>query len=166
MNCDFAVEFCKNRPKIQEAGIPAMLYSFRNEVWDVQGCKTYKEHAFETFFNTKLQENCLNTPSLCSKIMNITLKEHVKKTHAELKKLYFEEIKKGDTIEAEWKNISNKIQNEWNFQRTNFVLKLRNSDDKLKIYKLLMEKIHSESYEEAEGEIQQIVVDMSSKYLE
>ena len=75
-------------------------------------------------------------------------------------------INKGDNIEAEWKDLSNKIQNEWNKERMNFVLKLRNSDDKLKIYKLLMEKIHSESYEETEGEIQEIVIDMSSKYLE
>ena len=165
VNCDFAVEFCKNREKIKNVGLPAMLYSFRNELWNAQGCKTYNEHAFETFFNTKLQENCLNTPILCSSIMNITLKEHGDKSHAEIKKLYLEEKKEGDSIEEEWETLSNNIQNQWNNERTKFVVKLRNSDDKLKIYKMLMEQLHSTSYEKNEGEVQQILIDMTKKYL-
>lgn len=165
INCDHAPEFCESRPKVEEVGVPCMLYSFRNELWEVQGCKTYKEHAFETFFNTKLQENCLNTPELCSSIMNITLEEDGDKNHTDLKKLYLLEEETGLDTEAEWKRVSDEIQRRWHEQRTKFVMQLRNSDDKLKVYKLLMEKIHSESYEKNEGETQQLVVDMRDKYL-
>lgn len=165
INCDHAPEFCESRPKVEEAGLPCMLYSFRNELWEAQGCKTYKEHAFETFFNTKLQENCLNTPELCSSIMNITLKEDGDKNHTQIKKLYLLEEEKGLDIEAQWKSISDEIQRKWHEKRSEFVLKLRNSDDKLKIYKQLMEKAHSDAYEKNEGETQQLVVDMRDKYL-
>ena len=164
INCDHAEIFCEGRPKVQDTGIPSMLYSFRNELWEAQNCKTYKEHAFEVFFNTKLQENCLNTPSLCSSIMNLTLKEVGEANHTTLKKLYNEEKKTGDELEAQWNDISTAIQREWNEKRINFVLDLRNSDEKLKLYGLLMEKLHSESYEKNEGEVQQIVIDMSKKY--
>jgi hypothetical protein len=165
INCDHAPEFCDGRPEVEEAGIPSMLYSFRNELWEAQGCKTYKEHAFETFFKTKLQENCLNTPELCSSIMNLTLSEYGDGNHTEIKKLYLEEEEKGLDIEAEWQKISNEIQREWNEKRTQFVVELRNSDEKLKVYKLLMEKLHSDAYEKNEGETQQIVIDMRDKYL-
>jgi len=165
INCDHAPEFCDGRPEVEEAGIPSMLYSFRNELWEAQGCKTYKEHAFETFFNTKLQENCLNTPELCSSIMNLTLSEDGDRNHTEIKKLYLEEEEKGLDIEAEWEKISNEIKREWNEKRTQFVVELRNSDEKLKVYKLLMEKLHSDAYEKNEGETQQIVIDMRDKYL-
>lgn len=166
INCDQAFEFCSNRPKVGEVGIPSMLYSFRNELWEAQGCKTYKEHAFETFFNTKLQENCLNTPHTCSTVMNETLKEDGDKNHTEIKKLYLAEEEKGKDIEKEWESVSNEIQRQWNDRRFKFVVELRNSDEKLKIYKVLMEKLHSEVYEKNEGEIQEIVIDMRDKYLD
>lgn len=165
INCDHAPEFCESRPKIQEVGIPSLLYSFRNELWEAQGVKTYKEHAFETFFNTKLQENCLNTPKLCSSVMNITLKEDGHLNHSAIKKLYMDEQDVGLELEKRWKEISDDIQRKWNLQRQKFVLELRNSDDRLIIYKLLMEKLHSEAYEKNEGETQQIVIDMRDKYL-
>lgn len=164
VNCDHAEVFCDGRPNVKDSGIPSMLYSFRNELWEAQNCKTYREHAFEVFFNIKLKENCLNTPSLCSSIMNLTLKEFGEANHTTLKKLYNEEKKNGDELEKGWNDISNAIQRQWNEKRTNFVLDLRNSDEKLKLYGLLMEKLHSESYEKNEGEVQQIVVDMSKKY--
>ena len=164
VNCDHSEVFCEGRPNVQDSGIPSMLYSFRNELWEAQNCKTYREHAFEVFFNTKLKENCLNTPSLCSSIMNLTLKEFGEANHTTLKKLYNEEKKTGDDLEVRWNDISTAIQREWNEKRTNFVLDLRNSDEKLKLYGWLMEKLHSESYEKNEGEVQQIVIDMSKKY--
>ena len=164
VNCAHAFEFCEGRPKVEEAGVPSMLYSFRNELWEVQGCKTYSEHAFETFFNTKLQENCLNTPILCSSIMNITLKEDGHRNHTEIKKLYLAEEENGLDIEVAWKDISDEIQQRWNEKRAKFVVQLRNSDDKMKLYKMLMEKIHSDNYEKNEGDLQQIVVDMRDKY--
>tara|TARA_A100001015_G_scaffold190439_1_gene212164 strand:+ start:2137 stop:2847 length:711 start_codon:yes stop_codon:yes gene_type:complete len=164
INCDHANIFCNGRPKVQDSGVPSMLYSFRNELWEVQNCQTYTEHAFQVFFKTKLQENCLNTPSLCSSMMNSTLKEVRDKNHTEIKKLYTEEKKVGDALEAEWEEISRSIQQQWNEKRTGFVLDLKTSDEKLKVYALLMEKLHSESYEEHEGSVQQIVVDMRKKY--
>ena len=45
------------------------------------------------------------------------------------------------------------------------MVELHNSDDKMKLYNLLMEKIHSENYEKNDGDLQQIVVDMRDKYL-
>jgi hypothetical protein len=191
INCDHADLFCENRPEILNSGIPSMLYSFRNELWQSKNCKTYKEHAFEVFFKTKLQENCLNTPKLCSSVMNMTLKEHGEKNHTELKKLYEEEKMNGDELEREWGDItssiqsewkkkreeyinddrkeewdevSNKLKADWNEKRAQFVLDIKKSDEKLKVYGLLMEKIHSDSYEKTEGEVQQIVIDMNQKY--
>lgn len=67
-------------------------------------------------------------------------------------------------MEKEWNDVSNEIQKEWNQKRTKFVVELRNSDERLKLYGLLMEKLHTESYEKNEGEVQQIVIDMSKKY--
>ena len=142
-----------------------MLYSFRNELWEIQSCKTYKEHAFETFFSTKLQANCLNTPILCSSIMNKTLEEDGQKNHSEIKKLYIIEQEKGEDIEKEWKYISDEIHRKWNEKRTKFAIQLRNTDEKLKLYKILMEKIHSKVYGENEEEIQQIVIDMRDNNL-
>ena len=165
VNCAHAIDFCKDSPKIEEAGLPTMLYSFRNEFWETQGCKTYSEHAFETFFNTKLNENCLNTPTLCSSVMNMTLKEHKAKNHTDIRDLYLQEDKKGKDLEKEWETVSQNIQRQWNEERSRFVIELRNSDDRLKIYKLLMEKMHSESYEEMEGATQQLVIDMREKYM-
>ena len=164
VNCDHAETFCEGRPNVQESGIPSMLYSFRNELWQAQNCQTFREHAFEVFFNTKLKENCLNTPSLCSSIMNLTLNEFRDANHSTLKKMYQEEKKVGDELEQTWKDISDSIQAEWNSKRSKFVLDLRNSDEKLKLFGLLMEKLHSDSYEKNEGEVQQIVIDMSKKY--
>lgn len=85
INCDHAEIFCEGRPDVQDAGVPSMLYSFRNELWKAQHCKTYKEHAFQVFFKTKLHENCLNTPKLCSTIMNTTLKKYGGENHTVLK---------------------------------------------------------------------------------
>lgn len=164
LNCDNAIEFCEGRPEIEEYGVPVMLYSFRNELWEGQGCKTYKEHAFETFFNTKVTETCLNTPRLCSSIMNQTLEEHDGKNHSQIRKLYLAEKEDGDEIEQKWELESRRIQQEWNMKRTGAQLDLRNSDDRMKIYKQMMEKLHSESYEENEGEVQNIVIDMRDKY--
>lgn len=164
VNCDHAQEFCEGRPSVGEVGLPCMLYSFRNELWEAQSATTYNEHAFQVFFNTKLTENCLNTPSLCSSIMNITLKEVGDKNHSVIRKLYLEEKEKGDNLENEWKDISDAIQREWNTKRSKFVMDLRNSDEKLKLYSQVMEKLHSDSYEKNEGSVQQIVIDMSKKY--
>lgn len=160
LNCDLAESFCKNRPEIEGVNIPAMLYSFRNELWSGQGCKTYKEHAFETFFKSKLQENCLTVPSLCSYTMNDTLKEFGEENHTVIRDEYIREKDIGDKIEKEWKEITDEFQSEFMRKRLEFQNKLQKSDDRVKILGLLMETRHSESYEENEGEVQELVIDM------
>ena len=97
--------------------------------------------------------------------MNITLKEDGHRNHSEIKKLYLEEEENGLDIESRWKDMSDEIQRQWNEKRAKFVVELRNSDDKMKLYNMLMEKIHSENYEKNDGDLQQIVVDMRDKYL-
>jgi hypothetical protein len=160
INCDLADTFCKNRAELAGTNIPAMLYSFRNELWAAQGCKTYKEHAFETFIKTKLQENCLTVPRLCTYVMNETLKDFGDENHTVVRDEYLREKNNGDVIEHEWREITDRIQNDFKTKRIEFQNRLLNSDDKVKILGLLMEKHHSLSYEENEGELQEVVIDM------
>lgn len=160
INCDLAGEFCKNRAELSGINIPAMLYSFRNELWGAQGCKTYKEHAFETFIKTKLQENCLTLPHLCTYAMNETLREFKDENHTFVKDEYLREKNNGDAIEQEWIKISDQIQTDFRIKRIEFQDSLQKSDERVKILGLLMEKHHSLSYEENEGEVQELVIDM------
>jgi hypothetical protein len=164
LNCDFAKDFCANRPEISDINVPAMLYSFRNELWKGQGCKTYKSHAFETFFQTKVHETCLNTPSLCTNAMKKVLENYMDKNHSVVSLEYLREKKYGDFVEDEWKKVSDEIQNNFFRKRIEYQQKLHESDERLKILGLLMEKLHSESYEENEGEVQEVVIDMRENY--
>ena len=157
LNCNLAEDFCAGRDEFHT--LPVMLYSFRNELWEGQECDDYKEHAFETFFRTKVEENCLTVPSLCTEAMNQTLEIYGESNHTVLKKAYLEEKDNGDDVEKEWNEISQKIQNDFMQKRLQFQNKLRMSDERVKILGLLMEKKHSESYESNKGEKIKIEID-------
>ena len=160
LNCNLAEDFCAGRDEFET--LPVMLYSFRNELWQSQECDDYKEHAFETFFRTKVEENCLTVPSLCTDAMNETLKIYAESNHTVLKKAYLEEKNNGDDVEKEWSEISERIQREFIQKRLNFQNKLRMSDERVKILGLLMEKKHSQSYEKNKGEKIKIEIDQSN----
>ena len=158
LNCDYT-DFCEIRSEVQR--LPTLLYSFRNEFWQSHDCKMYNEHAFELFFKTKINENCLNTRSLCSSVMNLTIEEYYgKKNHSSIKLLYNKYKEEGDKIEKEWNFISNEIQENFMRQRTEFQLKLRNADDKMKIFGQMMEELHLDAYDSNEEKLNEIVIDM------
>lgn len=158
LNCDFAVEFCEGRTEIGDRELPVMLYSFRNELWQAVEVENYKEHAFEVFFKTKLNENCLNTRHLCSLKMNETLKMFEDKNHTEIKEKYLEIERNIKITEKEWENVMERIKSEFLQTRLKYQVKITDMDDELKVLGQLMEKIHNEQYEENKGEVQEIEI--------
>jgi len=160
LNCDYT-EFCETRSEVDDA--PTMLYSFRNEFWEAQPCRLYTEHAFEMFFKTKVSENCLNTRSLCSSVMNLTIADHHGKNHSDIRVLYEMYEDEGNAIEKEWEALTNEIQNDFIKRRTEFQMKLRNADERRKVLGQMMEEQHAEAYDNNEKQVQELVIDMSKQ---
>lgn len=159
LNCDIVRDFCDRRSEIKDITKPAIMYSFRNEPWLGKPVTSFKSHAFEVFFDVKANANCLNTPSLCTTLMNETLQECKNKTHAELKKAYEngeEEIKDFETM---WEDYSSEVLRNYHIKKAAIQAGIEDLTTKAKIYNLLMENIHLEAYEGVENKVNDIVID-------
>lgn len=159
LNCDITINFCETREELKNVNKPAILYSFRNSPWKGKSVASYSQHAFEVLFNTKMNESCLNTPSLCNDIMKKTLETYKGKPHKELKEAYEEAEQEIKKIEAKWEKVDKEIQKQWGLKKAAHQSYVEDEESKQHVLKLLMEQVHSQAYDKVQEDVNKIVVD-------
>ncbi len=149
LSCSMAEEFCDLNARGKE--VPLILYSFRNEPWQVLTVKIYDKHAFTTFFNSQLKANCYANRTLCTETMNKTIKEYGQQDFKTVKRRYLDTQQEAAQIEHDWSKASERIQNEFFTERKKVQDAVHILDERLKVLGQILEHIHNENYKDREG---------------